>query len=154
MRKRRQANRRGGHQKKKKRLTKRNATGFLESCQHSFMSSDRRYLQVKQAASYVRNARDFRDRPLRLRLPTTSAGSRPVWLQIFRRVCELLCFCGPLECKPQGLPPFLCVHVRYIQHGELDSAGYVTTRVCKGCIMNFNNCQQQSPSLFKMLTAA
>lgn len=42
-------------------------------------------------------------------------GSRPVWLQIFRRVCGLLCFRGPTGLQSPGVAAVsVCTHSGYM----------------------------------------
>lgn len=139
MRKIRQAHRRGGHKTKARR--KHNTTGFIESCQRSFMRSNRLFTGETGCKLCVKCKR-FQESP------TTWTGSRPVWPQIFHRVCGLLCFYGPTGMQSPGVAA-----VSRSTHSVHTALRVGPCGLCNR-IMSFDNCQRQLLSLFRMLTAA
>lgn len=128
-----------------KRLRGENKKGFIENCQHSFTRGDRHYLQVKQAASYVRNARDFRNRPLRLCTQATRRKSSRLAADLSPSLSLRSASCCDLRLRvrwnanPRGSPLLLCVHIEIYSR-----RGYITMRKWKKIYSECHICGWES----------
>lgn len=118
VRKRRQANQTGGHKTKPK--TKHTQQGLSSTFAHE-----------KQSTAFAgKTGRQLCVKCVRCQeSPKTSAGSRPVWPQIYRRVCGLLCFCGPTGMRNPGVATVsVCTHAVCTAYVYIERTGWIIVR--------------------------
>lgn len=107
-------------------------------------------IQVKQAASYVRNARGFRNRPSRLCTQATRRKSSRLTADLSQSLSLRSASCCDLRLRvrwnanPQGSPLLLCIHVEIYSRRAGPSVGYITMRKWKKIYFECHICGWES----------